>query len=226
MKKYELVLDAGEGSSKRYRIRALKAMKLSQAAGEVYVKAGEWGGLVSGPDNLSQQGTCWIDSTSAVVGNARVCDSAFIKDSSMVEGHAVVEHEAFVGQNSLISGSARIRNSAALSGVKVVDATIAGNSEIGFNANQSMANKVMVVGSATKILGRIQTVFGMVSPKPIDVVIGPDVTLEGHIILAGKVRLSGINLSAHPKRGLTIADAELSCDADYQDYLVRGFGYV
>lgn len=55
-----------------YRIEALKDFS--------YIKAGWIGGFIEKPDNLSQEGDCWIFDNAKVFDNAQVSGDAHIWD--------------------------------------------------------------------------------------------------------------------------------------------------
>ena len=105
-KKYELI---PEGNL--FRIRALR--DIDNYSSKTPIKAGDFGGLVSGGHNLSRFGECWISANSMVVDNATVQDYAFVTGGSLVKNNAVVCNKALiVGSNILdnayISGKSQI----------------------------------------------------------------------------------------------------------------------
>jgi carbonic anhydrase/acetyltransferase-like protein (isoleucine patch superfamily) len=113
MKKYELTSESKKTEhGKVYRIRALESF------GDV--KAGDYGGWVSGEHNLAQDGDCWVYDEAMVYGrasvddNARVCDNArvygkaYIYGNAQVYGNAHVYYKAQVWSNAVVSGNARI----------------------------------------------------------------------------------------------------------------------
>lgn len=85
-----------------------------------YVKKGDLGGYIQDLSNLSEDGTCWIDSKSSVFGDATVKDDAYLKNSIVCNG-------------SQICGNALIKNSKIDLGAKVfehamiIDSIIKGN---------------------------------------------------------------------------------------------------
>ena len=52
--------------------------------------SGELGGWVESEKNLSQEGTCWIDTDSKVLSDAEVNCNAIIMNGSVVTDHAFV----------------------------------------------------------------------------------------------------------------------------------------
>lgn len=56
------------------------------------LKRGQLGGLVSGPDNLSQDGLCWIDETSQVTGSARISGSVHVLNNCYIRSGSFFGH--------------------------------------------------------------------------------------------------------------------------------------
>lgn len=81
----------------QYRIKALRDI-------EGVVKAGEYGGVVSGEHNLSHEGNCWIDYGSSVLDNAFVMDNAQIMNGSVVKDNALISRDSIVNHQSLVGG--------------------------------------------------------------------------------------------------------------------------
>lgn len=79
------------------------------------VKAGHVGGWIEGEWNLSQEGSCWIESKVQVYGQAVVQGDAYATESSCILGTSVVDGNAIVEGSrifhSFVSGSAQIVNS-------------------------------------------------------------------------------------------------------------------
>jgi carbonic anhydrase/acetyltransferase-like protein (isoleucine patch superfamily) len=115
MKKYELTswTKTIEYGAVLYRIRALKAF------GDV--KAGDYGGWVSGEYNLSQDGECWVydeaqvSSSALVCDNARVCGNAQVYDDAMVSDNARVSDNAQAYDHAKVRGNARVYGEAHVS---------------------------------------------------------------------------------------------------------------
>ncbi len=63
--------------------------------------AGQIGGLVAGPHNLSQDGDCWIDGQSKVTGNIKISGDAYISHSDVhgrgAIGGAAAVHNSVIG---------------------------------------------------------------------------------------------------------------------------------
>lgn len=115
-KKYELeriLADEGDvfAEDNLFRIRAVRDIP------EVGVRAGEFGGVVSGNGNLSQQGFCWITYNAMAIEAARVTGNALIRD------HAVIAENARVGGNATVADMANVT----LQGVVDGNATVCGS---------------------------------------------------------------------------------------------------
>lgn len=166
--KYELVdIVCDFGGVTLHRIRALKDF------GEV--KKNQIGGFVESENNLSQEGTCWIDGDAVVVGcatvsedarvfghaivqdcarihdHATVSGNANVSDNSEVYEHATVRGHAFLLDNCMVSGHALVSDNAFLSGSSSVhgDATVQGNARL-YDLAEVFGNSV-VSGFATLI---------------------------------------------------------------------------
>lgn len=90
-----------------YRIRALKSFS--------DVKKGDWGGLVVGPDCLSQEGNCWI------YGNARCGVGSIIVGHATARENSAVERGAMMAGYGDISGTVRVWDT---------NASVAGNAKV------------------------------------------------------------------------------------------------
>jgi UDP-3-O-[3-hydroxymyristoyl] glucosamine N-acyltransferase len=137
MKKYELTRETMETEHGAvYRIRALKDLPKAN------VKAGDYGGWISGEHNLSQDGECWASDNAVVCegakvyNDAQVCDSALIYGSAHVFGNARVFGNALVYGNASVLANARVSNHA-----KVFDKAWA-------SGNASVNGEARVYGSA------------------------------------------------------------------------------
>jgi len=95
-----------------YQIRALRDIP------RWGVKALDWGGYISGEDNLLQEGDCWVAETGAVYDNGRV------------GGHALVSSGGSVGGRARVGGYSRVILGAEVYG----NAVVSGDSEVSENA--------------------------------------------------------------------------------------------
>ena len=86
-RKYELTNISMEFEGRTlYRIRALKNFS--------DVKAGDLGGWVSGIDNLSQEGNCWIYNEAKCMGNARMFDNSTMHDYSEMYDYSIMRGDS------------------------------------------------------------------------------------------------------------------------------------
>src|SRR3990167_4408491 len=92
--KYELLKEEG---TNLLRLKALKSF------GDV--KEGDLGGLVETPENLSQEGNCWVYKDAQVSGNAQVSDNAKVFDSAKVYDNARVFGNAEVPDKAEVPDS-------------------------------------------------------------------------------------------------------------------------
>lgn len=115
-----------------YKIVALKSFSTFFS----YVNKGDFGGLVSGEENLSQEGNCWLFPSSAVIENARVYNSAVVAGSAIVKGSAKISDSALVSKNAKVSGNAVIAGSSTVSDNAVIsdEARVLGASVVCNNA--------------------------------------------------------------------------------------------
>lgn len=82
-KKYCLIENDG-----KFRVKAIKSFG--------NIKIGQIGGIVSGEQNLAQDGTCWIDFDSSVTDNAFVSGNAQVMKGSRLIGNARVYDDASI----------------------------------------------------------------------------------------------------------------------------------
>lgn len=98
--------------------------------GDYFVKRGSKGGLVDSPDNLSQDGSCWITKDACVYGNARIEDDALINDRAIVCADAIVRGKSIINDDcqvcgkSIVDGCSVVAGSIELVGVKLDGAII------------------------------------------------------------------------------------------------------
>lgn len=140
-----------------YRVVAARTIKTRFGT----ILQGQRGGLVEGPDNLSQIGECWIDEGASATGKATVSGAARIGGMASVQGQASVTDSAYVGGNAAIAGKARVAGYASVTGNAVVmnravvtdSATVTDSAMIMDNATISgravISGSVRVLNSAT-----------------------------------------------------------------------------
>ena len=93
--KYELVGHTSAAHRHmKYRVKALFDF--------ADVNAGDLGGFVNGPDNLSQNGNCWV------------YDEAELRDECVVKHHSQVRGTATMHQKACLYGSAKLVDNASL----------------------------------------------------------------------------------------------------------------
>ena len=120
-KKYILERDGA-----RFRLVATKEFW----CGDYFVKRGSNGGLVDSPDNLSQDGSCWITKDACVYGNARIEGDALIADRAIVCADAIVRGKSIISDDcqvcgkSIVDGDSVVAGSIELVGVKLDGAMI------------------------------------------------------------------------------------------------------
>jgi carbonic anhydrase/acetyltransferase-like protein (isoleucine patch superfamily) len=112
-KKYELtdetkvVAENGNSAVVVRRIRALKSFRAHtdknlEKDNGVFIQAGDLGGWVQSADNLSQDGTCWIDDEAIVLHEAFVSDDAYVADHARILDFAAISNSAHVAGHSLV----------------------------------------------------------------------------------------------------------------------------
>lgn len=98
--------------------------------GDYFVNRGSNGGLVDSPDNLSQDGSCWITKDACVYGNARIEGDALINDRAIVCADAIVRGKSIISDDcqvcgkSIVEGDSVVAGSIELVGVKLDGAMI------------------------------------------------------------------------------------------------------
>lgn len=107
-KKYELVKEntkvLADGTI-LYQIRALRKVS--------YHAVGALGGYVESEDNLSQEGSCWVEEDSIVYGNAVVSGDADVRGKSVVAG-ILGEEYLEPGEVATLSRPTIVRDSATI----------------------------------------------------------------------------------------------------------------
>lgn len=128
-KKYCLAFRQGEF----WRIQACRDFGDSEDGCYRMVKKGDFGGLVESPENLAQNGKCWISAGALVYGNARIEGDALVADNAkvygnahiagnaLVYGNARVEEDALIIDNAKVYGNARVAGDALVGGKAVVE---------------------------------------------------------------------------------------------------------
>ncbi len=78
------------------------------------VRKGDFGGFVESEENLSHEGTCWINKNAKAFGNARVTGDCWIDDNAIVCDNAKVDGHAMLCHNVQAFDFAEIHNDADL----------------------------------------------------------------------------------------------------------------
>ena len=175
-----------EEGRRLYRIKALRDIPKHK------VKAGEYGGWVENPNNLSQWDECWIKSTALVygeeteiAGDALVLDFARVCDGSKVSGIAKVSDHAVV-RNSTLTDWATVEGSAV-----VTDSTLKDSARVAMNATVSHST---LIGTA-EVTNVSEVVYSELH----------DCTIWGTSV----VRNSTVGLGCHIQDGLVDNNSEL-----------------
>lgn len=98
------VLTMGEFDKTRTGYRIISLVDIPS----IGVVAGDQGGFVSGPYNLSHEGDCWIFDDAAALDNSRVIDDAVMKDRSEIRDFAMISDRLTMRDSSYIGGNQRL----------------------------------------------------------------------------------------------------------------------
>lgn len=110
------------------------------------VRAGDLGGYVQGEQNLSQEGSCWIDEEAVVSLQARVTGDAQIQHRALITGRALVTGRASVGGNAHVREQVTISGSARVAGGTLQDsAQVSGEAQV---IGCSVFDHALISGSA------------------------------------------------------------------------------
>ena len=169
VRKYELTDQTKEVDGRTlYQIRAVDDISLS---GGRSIKAGQLGGFIEKEDNLSRNGSAWVDKDAVVYGDAKVQDNAYVGGASVVKDSAIVKGDATVGvrsgshadksdipERAEISGSIVLEGNDAIRGQAVLkdSAHVSGFAQISDHAivgeNAQVQGKAKVSGDV-KVMG-------------------------------------------------------------------------
>ena len=155
------------GPGQYYRVKALKSFGV---VGVNYVKKGSIGGIVSGFNNLTQSGNCWI------ANNARVLGTSRVEDNARVYNKAIVKNSTISGK-ARIYGNARVENSYITDYARIYDNTVVINSRR--------------IGGRTKIHGNAYVSSSGYIAGHVDIsgnaIINESVDLTGYINITGDI---------------------------------------
>jgi phage related protein len=93
--KYALTNDTLE-----YEGHTLRRIKALKSFGDV--RAGEIGGYIESPNNLSADGGCWVSHSAMVMDNARVMDNVLVRNDAIVKDNAQIGDNALIGEGTNI----------------------------------------------------------------------------------------------------------------------------
>ena len=93
--------------------------------GDYFVERGSKGGLVDSPDNLSQDGSCWITKDACVYGNARIEGDALITDRAIVCADAIVRGKSIISDDCQVCGKSIVDGDSVVAGsIELVNAKL------------------------------------------------------------------------------------------------------
>lgn len=171
MKKYELTDETFTVNGHTlHRIRALMDFK--------HVVAGDLGGFVEKPDNLSHLGSCWVGGKACVFGDAAVMRNAYITGSAKIYNTATITGDALIGDNAAVYNCARVDGNARIIGQSQVYgyAQVCGHAYIFDNAevyNDAIISEYARIGGNASVAGTAR--------------------IMGDTNLCGNTRISGFN---------------------------------
>ena len=137
--------------------------------GNKIVKKDDLGGWIESEDNLSQDGSCWVEDEAMVFGHARVEDNANISGNAKVFENARVYGNALIYGESIVSGDASVYGNANVSGKAIINgsAKVWENAVIGENArieenatvsgNAKVGGNVILSGNASALDNAVLT---------------------------------------------------------------------
>lgn len=232
-RKYELLIDQSREfhNSTIYRIRALKDI-------DEYIKKGDIGGWVESENNLSHEGTCWIDNNATVCEKARVKDDAYVYDNAMICGHAiisdnakvsgnayvhnfaVVSENAIVYENAHLEDTCHVHGNARVSGTSMIcdNANIYGNSAI-FDTAMVYENAIVeefgTIAENARVRGKCR-ITGIAT-------ISGDANIEGGIIDAGDISTYAFIRTNNDYFSLLFIDCDITAYRSFSDYIYINF---
>ncbi|MFA5376186.1 MAG: hypothetical protein WC455_10625 [Dehalococcoidia bacterium] len=107
MSKYTLEDDAKTGLKRIVADEEFTIIRLKRT-----VKKGERGGLVEGPDNLSQGGTSWIFDDSKAIESSSVREDALLIGGSVAKGKCILSKKATLCDESVATDGSKLRGHA------------------------------------------------------------------------------------------------------------------
>lgn len=116
-KKYEFA-----GETKKVDGHVVHRIRAIRNFGEV--KSGDLGGWIEKEDNLSHNGSCWVDHEACVYGYAIVEEDAKIVAYAVVFEHALINNYALIGDRAVVRGLTSIGGTCIVGGSSVIDSNI------------------------------------------------------------------------------------------------------
>lgn len=113
------------------------------------IKAGYIGGHVSGENNLSHKGNCWIYKGARAIDNARVMGNAKVKDNAVISGDAMIFDNALVQDDAIVTEDAMVYKNAVVKG----NSTIKGNSHV---RGKSLVSGKSVLSGQIIVSGKLE----------------------------------------------------------------------
>jgi NDP-sugar pyrophosphorylase family protein len=148
--KYELIVCKLSDGTIFKRIKALRDFETIRGT---EVKKGEFGGIVNGEHNLSQEGSCWIfsgctvtksakiEGDACILGTVMVCDNAEVKGSAMVCDNSIIKDNVSIYGTSEVYGASVIKDNATIKdNVRIRDCNIEGHAIICGKSEVSYSN--------------------------------------------------------------------------------------
>lgn len=84
------------------------------------VSKGQIGGIVSGPDNLSQDGLAWIAYNASCIDGSRVLEDAYVGGNALLAAGAVVAGQSYVTGDALLEGCVTVLDASTVDGTAVL----------------------------------------------------------------------------------------------------------
>ena len=178
-----------------YQIQALRSFKIMDGS---EVSAGEYGGWIEGPQNLSQNGNCWVANDACVYGdafvydNALICNTAIVCGSSRVYENAVIFHSAIIKECADIRGESRISGCSVVCGFTQVSGSTIIKDYAVVDGKTTIARDGIVSAHATIDSTSTATIYGVVSGNVKifgEVFISDTASVSGNVVLDGKINI-------------------------------------
>lgn len=193
----------GWNSGKRLGVYRIQALRSIPSRG---IKKGDVGGYVSGPDTLSQEGTCWIGYHASALGNVQVLNDAYIGDRAI----ALCDFSKAV---LVIQDSVRLLDDARVTVARHTDDTDEPKMVSRLSGNASVFNNARV--SSVSFLGGNTRVFENAQIRFADKILG-DIAIRGKAQIQKGVNITGkcsVYGNAIIGEGATLSDCSVYGEA-------------